>query len=137
MIFTFLQFYDQIIEIWNDEEFMLLKDGFKSIMFGNTNLKAFAFNVDVPVKIISNLKIEKIFKKKRYKGFEKAWSRFYREYPTSTGYFEFSNIAYSENYAMVYVVWRAKPLIGNGGIEILIKSNDQWKKLAYLNMWNN
>jgi len=136
-IFTFLQFYDKPSDIWNNEEFILLKNNFKSEVFKETDLKAEAFKIDVPIKIVSKQWIEQLFKTKRNKGYEKAWKKFYSEYPSSPGYFEFSNISYSENFAIVYVVWRAKPLIGNGRLEILTMENGKWKKMAYFNMWNN
>jgi hypothetical protein len=136
-VFTFLKFYDNPIEIWNNEEFILLKNKFKSEVFKETDLKAEGFKIDVPVKIVSKQWIEKLFNTKRNKGFEKAWKKFYNEYPLSPGYFEFSKISYSKNFAVVYVVWRAKPMIGNGRLEILKMEKEKWTKLAYFNMWNN
>ena len=115
---------DKFIDLKKNNEFNKLVKDFESKLNYNTDLIADSFNLDITVKIIDNRKIEKLFDSK----IEQAWRRFYKKKPSSPGYFEFSKIGYSDKYAIVYFVHRAYPLIGNGGLEILIKENKKWKQ---------
>jgi hypothetical protein len=137
LAYTLLHFYDKPIDLLNNSEFILLLNNFKSKIFEQTDLQADSFKLKIPMKIEIAQRIEKIFDVKRIKGWDKAWNKFYKIYPKSPGYFEFSKVAFSDNFAIVYIVHRAKPLVGSGGLEILINKNGTWKELAYYGIWNN
>jgi hypothetical protein len=98
-----------------------------------TNLKSDDFKLSIPVIVVRKKWIEKLFKL----NIEKGWSKFYNKYPKSPGYFDFSKVSYCENFAALYMVHRANPLIGNGTLVLLMKRNDNWEILTFLNIWNN
>jgi hypothetical protein len=136
-IYNFLHFYDQPKDILNNNEFKLLLNDFKLKLTVKTELKADSFNLKIPVSIVPKQKIEKIFRSKIFNSPDRSWRRFNKKYSTKFGYFEFSEIAYSENFAIVYVVHRVNPLNGVGGLEFLKKENGKWCNMANYAIWNN
>jgi len=65
----------------------------------------------------------------------KGWNRFYKKYPQSCGYFEFSKIEYYHSYACLYVEHSANGLFGSGNIIILNFNDNSWKIIAKINLW--
>lgn len=125
---------EKMVRFIKNNEFDTLIYRYNQVINEDANFESEQFKLKVPVLILDHSKIEKLFSRRNLEG---SWRKFYRKNPTSPGYFEFSKIAYTENYAIVYFVHRAKPLIGFGGLEILIKDNDEWTSYAYINLWNN
>ncbi len=80
--------------------------------------------------------IEKQFNKKGVKRLNKAWKSFYEKY-TKFGYFEFSKVFYSDNYALFYFVRSASPLTGKGEIVIFKQINDEWEFFRDIPVWCN
>ncbi|MCD4793601.1 MAG: hypothetical protein K8R54_10230 [Bacteroidales bacterium] len=124
---------EKIFDLAENNKFDKLVKDFESKLNYNTGLIADSFNLDITVKIIDNRKIEKLFDSK----IEQAWRKFYKKNPSSPGYFEFSKIGYYKNYAIVYFVQRAKPLLGSGSLEILFKEDNKWNKFLHINIWAN
>ncbi len=136
-IYNFLRFYDKPVDILNNNEFKILLNDFKSKLTKKTELSADGFKCKVPVKMVKKERIERIFSKKILNNSDRAWKRFNKEYLTNLGYYEFSNIAYSENFAIVYVVHRANPLNGKGELEFFKKENGNWNRMANYGIWFN
>ena len=131
--FPKIHYYKHFIDLKSNNDFKKLLNDFKTNIYKKTSLNQKCFKLGIPVKIINKNSIEKIFSSKIVKG----WNNFYKMYPKTTGYFEFSNIEIYNEFAIVYFIHRANPLTGFGRFEILVRENGKWNKLAYINVWNN
>jgi len=135
LIYVTLNYKDSLIKLSSSTEF---KELFKRFAYNYNkprNLTPENFNLPCNIKIVSSEKIQNLFSIRKPKAFDEAWKKFYKQYPTSLGYFELSNIEYSDNYAIFYLVHRAKPLIGDGQLIIMKKTNYNWKFYESLNLW--
>lgn len=136
-IYNFIHFYDKPVDILNNVEFKHLLNDFKSRLTLETELKADSFKLKMPVEIVNKQRVERIFARKIIKDWDKPWRKFYKEFHTNLGFFEFSKVAYSENFAIVYIVHKSNPLNGSGELEIFLKENGIWRKLANYGLWFN
>jgi len=120
-------------DILKDDDFGSLLSSFRNeIMLPATIIKD-SLTVDLPTHLISRKEIDNIFKPKA----KKVWEKFYKKYNGALGYFEFSRIAYSKKYAILYYARRVNYLWGEGRLEILIKDNEKWIPFSYYNIWQN
>jgi hypothetical protein len=76
----------------------------------------------------------KIFKKKGVAG---GWKDFYKRYPKSSGYWNFSTVGYDANgtEALVYVGHHCGGLCGTGHLVLLAKKNDRWIVKNRVMLW--
>ncbi len=134
MAYMTVNYQDSIYKILDEPEFRELFQRFSENFKNQLDLEPDKFPTKYQIKIIDSKWIENIFTKTNYK---KAWRKFYKSNPSSSGYFEFSKIEYSDNYGLVYFVHRAKPLIGSGKLIFLKKVKGKWIKYDTLTIWNN
>lgn len=135
LLYVTTNYKDSLVKLSSDEEFKELFKRFASNYNKPRNLAPESFNLPCDIKIVSSERIQNLFSIIKPKTFDKAWKKFYKQYPNSLGYFELSNIEYSDNYALIYLVHRAKPLIGSGQLIIMKKMNNNWQIYESLNMW--
>ncbi len=126
---------ESLIKLGTNLEFKDLYHRFATNYNKSRKLDPNNFHLFFKVKIVPSEEIENLFSKNKPKGFDKAWKKFYKKYPTTLGYFELSNIEYSDNFALVYLVHRAKPLIGSGELIIMKKVDKTWKIYESLDLW--
>jgi hypothetical protein len=128
--------HDSILFITTyDKEFEALFKGFSDNYTRKTNLNAENISFrNTDVIVVTNEKIERQFSKNRIKQLDRAWSRFYENY-TRYGYFEFSDVFYSDNFAIMYMVRRASPLNGKGSIVIFKRINNNWVYFDEIEVW--
>lgn len=84
---------------------------------------------------ITNQQFQNYFKSKSGRQIEKGWKKFYRQHRGAHGVFEFSKIAYEDEYACFYVGRHSSPLSGSGDVVIMKKRNGNWEVIAYINLW--
>jgi hypothetical protein len=101
-----------------------------------TNLNSIDFNLFCHVEIVKKEWLEKMFKSNgEWRRVDRAWSKFYKKYPKSPGYFGFSQISYSGGFATLYKVHNVRPLMGGGTLVLLIRKNGEWEILTEVNVW--
>jgi hypothetical protein len=120
----------------NDEFKRLLNELCKEYAVINSFVDS-KFLIKQKVTILEKEKVEKIFKTKNAKQIENSWKKFYKLYPESQGFYEFSKILYSENFALVYFVHKGNPLFGNGSIIIMKRNGQNFEIQEKLTLWNN
>jgi hypothetical protein len=138
--YSIINVYDKdlsIIKFLSDENYRTLMKMIKNEINSKVNLKLESFSSILPINIITKEWTDRLFEVHSYKKVNKAWDKFYDKYPNSIGFFEFSKVFHSQDYAILYFVWRAKPLVGNGELIILRQNNGVWEKIISLNLWNN
>jgi hypothetical protein len=135
LLYVTFNYKDSLIKLSSSTEFRDLIKRFVTNYNKPRILTPENFNLLCNIKIVSSDKIQNLFSIRKPKAVDKAWKKFYKQYPNSLGYFELSNIEYSDNYALLYIVHRAKPLIGDGQLIILKKINNNWKFYESLNLW--
>lgn len=110
-------------------------EGLKENFFNTPDFKNAKFRIDRKYYLISkfrcNLFFTSIFGDRTIKG----WERFYKKFPKSSGYFQFSSIAYNKEYACFYMERRSNGLSASGDIVILKFENMVWKQIALINLW--
>lgn len=130
-----LNYKDSLIKIREDQEFIDLFNQFSINCYDSIHLSSIYFNIKPIVKVVEKNEIELLFSKSNNNSVKQSWKKFYKRYPESLGYFEFSKVEYSENFSVVYFVHRAKPLIGGGQLIVLKKYNNTWNIYESLNLW--
>jgi hypothetical protein len=75
-------------------------------------------------KLISEGELRTIF----MPGVEQGWSKFYKMYPQSNGYWDFSPVGFNNvgNQALIYVGHHCGGLCGTGYFVVLQKKGDHW-----------
>jgi hypothetical protein len=70
-------------------------------------------------------------------GVGRGWQEFYRKYPRSGGYWQFSRPGYNstQDEALLYVVHSCGGLCGTGHLYLLSKQNGQWSVKNRLMLW--
>jgi hypothetical protein len=153
-------------EEWRDKTQMIIKDqtvsGPSSMMNGNTSLWGFrsaskqapvpetveAFNQrtkascqlktsldsSLTYTLVSDDDVSKLFKKGRG---DDGWAKFYKEYPKSSGYWDFSAVGYNKvgAEALVYVGHHCGFLCGTGHMVLLAKENGSWVVKNRVMLW--
>jgi len=120
----------------NDEFKNLLKELCKEYSVNNSFVDN-KFLIEQKVTILEKEKVEKIFKTKNAKQIENSWKKFYKLYPESQGFYEFSKILYSEKFALVYFVHKGNPLFGSDSLIIMKKNGQNYEIQEKLTLWNN
>lgn len=118
-----------------EEEIVTLFIGLCNSLNQNEFLEVSVLDSLKGVIIVPKEKIEKLFKTVRFKKKERAWNTFYKNYPESLGFLEFSNIVYSENRAMVYISHRFNPLGAIGYVAILKKTGNGYVVEDTIDLW--
>jgi hypothetical protein len=75
------------------------------------------------VKVIDKKQLKKVFKGRNP---EKEWRKFHKKFPNSPGFFKFSKVSYSENFAMVYLEFSYGPLGGIDSVLFFKKDEAKW-----------
>ena len=117
----------------NDTIKTLLKD-LKGITNISVDLKNDGFEDRRNFEIINSSEINKIFKGNYY---DRQWKRFNKRYPNSHGYYQFSLIAESSEFAVLYYVRRSNPLSAEGDLVALKKINGNWSVIFTLYLWQS
>ena len=130
---------DEIFKLLGDDEFRDLLTELTNDSISNTKLRASGFTLPIEIEIVKHNEIEKRFNAKNRKRFryDRAWKRYYRDYPKTPGYFEISKILESKNYGLIYFIQRASPLTGNGRLMIYEKNSDSWDFVDDIDLWFN
>lgn len=86
---------------------------------------------------ISNVKVFLINKSPIISGSEREWKRFYKNYPSSGGVFEFSNVSYSVDgkEAIFYHSLFRRGLNAHGALTVMKNVNGEWKVKYHINFW--
>lgn len=134
VVLSLLNHSYQLYLLLKNTEFKELLAEFNSNYLLPIDLSLNHFTKDGKIIILKHEWIERIFKSKNI---DKSWDKYYRKFPKTQGYFEFSKICYSENFAIVYFVHRAKPLIGKGSLIIIKKDDTTWNIYDKINLWYN
>lgn len=104
--------------------------------FNNTpNFKNVNLNINRKYYVISNFQRNLFFRHIFGNRITKGWKRFYKKFPKSVGYFQFSQIAYNKNYACFYTERNTNGLSASGDIIIMKFENMIWKQIAEINLW--
>jgi len=84
-------------------------------------------------RIIAGKEIQDLFSKSVGKG----WEEFYKKYPNSSGYWQFSRPGFNPAHdtAWFYVVHACGGLCGTGHLYLLSKENGQWTVKYRLMLW--
>jgi hypothetical protein len=130
-----VNYQDSLLKLIDDSEFKELFYRFSDNFNSRNNLVADRFAFEYNAVILDNNWIDQLFSVVNSISYKKAWKKYYKLYPHSPGYFEFSKIEYSDNYGLLYWVHRAKPLIGGGKLVVLKKYNNNWITYDFLTIW--
>jgi len=117
----------------NDTVKNLLKD-FKAIKNISVELKNDGFEGHSNFEIINSSEIDKIFKGHYY---DKQWKRFNKKYTNSHGYYQFSLIANSSEFAVLYYIRESAPLSADGNLVALRKIDGKWTVIFSLYLWQS
>ena len=87
----------------------------------------------ISYRFISGEELKEIFEK----GVASGWKTFYKKYPKSSGYWDFSPVGYSSNgtKALVYLGHHCGGLCGTGHLVLLAKENDRWRVKNRVMLW--
>uniref|UniRef100_UPI00404B8E7E hypothetical protein n=1 Tax=Flavobacterium sp. TaxID=239 RepID=UPI00404B8E7E len=110
-------------------------ESLKEIFYNTPNFKNTKLNINRKYYVISNFRRNLFFKHVFGYKITKGWKRFYKKFPNSVGYFQFSPIAYNKNYACFYMERRTNGLSASGDIIIMKFENMIWKQIAKINLW--
>jgi hypothetical protein len=135
MAYMTANYKDSICKLLDNPEFKELFQVFADNYDEEQYLENTKFFLPYQVTLLDCEWIEFLFGHSENVNYKNAWKKFYKKNPNSPGYFEVSKIEYSENFGLVYIVHRAKPLIGGGKLIILKKVKDDWFKYDYLTIW--
>jgi hypothetical protein len=128
---------DSIYYLTRSEEFMNLLQELCEEYSVNTSFVGDKFQIEHKVTILKKEKVEKIFKTRSAKQIDNSWKKFYKLYPDSQGFYEFSKIVYSRNYALVYFVHKGMPLFGSGSLIIMKHDGQNYEIQEKLPFWLN
>jgi len=103
----------------------------QQIIWDNPRIDNSKLNLKTSSTIISQSKYKRFF----WFGIKHGWKKFYRKFPNSAGVFSFSKVAYSGNYACLYVENMKNGLAGSGRIVILEKQNEKWIVMVLVDIW--
>jgi hypothetical protein len=117
MAYMTANYKDSICKIIDNSEFKELFQRFANNYKKEQQFENRQFVLSNHVILIDYTWIEQLFNRSKTVNYKKSWNKFYKKYPYSPGYFELSKIEYSNNFGLVYMVHRAKPLIGYGKID--------------------
>jgi len=117
----------------NDSVKQLLKE-FKIKFNQSVTLEKTGFESKGNIELVNFLDLNKVFKGHYY---DKEWKRFYKKYPNSHGYYQYSKIVKSPEFAVVFLVQRANPLNASGCLVGLRKKDNIWSVIFNLYLWQS
>jgi hypothetical protein len=90
-------------------------------------------DITISYRFLSEAEHDRIFKKKGVAG----WEEFYKKYPKSSGYWNFSPVGYDskEGEALIYVGHYCGGLCGTGHLVLLAKENGRWAVKNRVMLW--
>ena len=108
-------------------------DHFNSRRTSSCHLKP-QLDATISYHFFSEEEQKRVFKKK---GVAAGWNEFYKKYPKSSGFWDFSPIGYNTQgtEALVYLGHRCGGLCGTGHLVLLAKENDHWVVRNRVMLW--
>jgi|WetSurMetagenome_2_1015567.scaffolds.fasta_scaffold05508_4 hypothetical protein len=124
----------KVFEYLKNDSIKQLLEEFKYLPEKSVTLEKTGFGNNGNIELVDFMDIYKIFKDHYY---EKEWKKFYKKYPNSHGFYQFSQIAKSPEFAVLYLVQRANPLNASACLVGLRKKDGIWTVIFNLYLWQS